>query len=165
MFRNSRGIYYPVYQHCKKCVFACKYTGTHKNIFMNTTHSVQCILSCSTFQICQIQKSFYVKLKVHSFIVIISLSGSCFFSQKPIRQSWSLCAGEQDYVNRRKQVVLESLNSLKISCTEVRRKWLSEHFCLSIGLFFVFFHVSSTKSQQNNLKALHVVSLKRYRIM
>ncbi|XP_039994448.1 cytosolic phospholipase A2 gamma-like isoform X1 [Xiphias gladius] len=39
-------------------------------------------------------------------------------SEKPIRQSHSLCAGEQEYVNRRKRVVLESLNSLEINCSE-----------------------------------------------
>ncbi|XP_042249029.1 cytosolic phospholipase A2 gamma-like isoform X1 [Thunnus maccoyii] len=38
-------------------------------------------------------------------------------SEKPIRQSQSLCAGEQEYVHKRKQVVLESLNSLRINCT------------------------------------------------
>uniref|UniRef100_A0A7N8Y3B5 PLA2c domain-containing protein n=1 Tax=Mastacembelus armatus TaxID=205130 RepID=A0A7N8Y3B5_9TELE len=38
--------------------------------------------------------------------------------QNVIRQSRSLCAGEQEYVVRRKLVVLESLNSLGISCTE-----------------------------------------------
>uniref|UniRef100_A0A7N6AKL4 PLA2c domain-containing protein n=1 Tax=Anabas testudineus TaxID=64144 RepID=A0A7N6AKL4_ANATE len=39
-------------------------------------------------------------------------------SEKLIRQSQSLCAGEQDYVNRRKRVVLESLNSLEMNCTQ-----------------------------------------------
>uniref|UniRef100_A0A665U025 PLA2c domain-containing protein n=1 Tax=Echeneis naucrates TaxID=173247 RepID=A0A665U025_ECHNA len=39
------------------------------------------------------------------------------FSQKPIRQSHTLCAGEQEYVERRKKVVMESLNSLGINCT------------------------------------------------
>ncbi|XP_047199699.1 cytosolic phospholipase A2 gamma-like isoform X4 [Hippoglossus stenolepis] len=38
-------------------------------------------------------------------------------SVKPIDQSPSLCAGEQDYVDRRKRVVLESLNSLGINCS------------------------------------------------
>ncbi|KAM4531784.1 cytosolic phospholipase A2 gamma-like isoform 1-T1 [Odontesthes bonariensis] len=38
-------------------------------------------------------------------------------SEKPIRQSASLCAGEQKYVNERKQVVLQALNSLKINCS------------------------------------------------
>ncbi|KAM9843162.1 cytosolic phospholipase A2 gamma-like [Aulostomus maculatus] len=37
--------------------------------------------------------------------------------QSPIRLSQSLCAGEQDYVNRRKQIVLETLRSLGINCT------------------------------------------------
>ncbi|XP_034450255.1 cytosolic phospholipase A2 zeta-like isoform X2 [Hippoglossus hippoglossus] len=37
--------------------------------------------------------------------------------EKPIDQSPSLCAGEQDYVDRRKRVVLESLNSLGINCS------------------------------------------------
>lgn len=60
-----------------------------------------------------------------------------FFSQKPIRQSQSLCAGEQDYVDRRKQVVLKSLNSLEMNCTEVRKKQLVEPFCLSVDFFFV----------------------------
>ncbi|KAG7221963.1 hypothetical protein INR49_028246 [Caranx melampygus] len=38
-------------------------------------------------------------------------------SEKLIRQSGALCAGEQDYVDRRKRVILESLNSLGINCT------------------------------------------------
>ncbi|KAL6103500.1 pla2g4c [Pungitius sinensis] len=38
-------------------------------------------------------------------------------SEKPIRQSQSLCSGEQEYVHKRKQVVLESLSSLGINCT------------------------------------------------
>ncbi|XP_047199705.1 cytosolic phospholipase A2 gamma-like isoform X2 [Hippoglossus stenolepis] len=38
-------------------------------------------------------------------------------SVKPIDQSPSLCAGEQDYVDRRKRVILESLNSLGINCS------------------------------------------------
>ncbi|XP_018553883.1 cytosolic phospholipase A2 gamma isoform X2 [Lates calcarifer] len=38
-------------------------------------------------------------------------------SEKLIRHSHSLCAGEQEYVDRRKIVVLESLNSLGINCT------------------------------------------------
>ncbi|KAM8843989.1 cytosolic phospholipase A2 gamma-like, partial [Spinachia spinachia] len=38
-------------------------------------------------------------------------------SEKPIRQSQSLCRGEKEYVHKRKQVVLESLSSLGINCT------------------------------------------------
>ncbi|XP_078126156.1 LOW QUALITY PROTEIN: cytosolic phospholipase A2 gamma-like [Sander vitreus] len=38
-------------------------------------------------------------------------------SKKAIRQSQSLCAGEQEYVHKRKRVVLESLSSLGINCT------------------------------------------------
>ncbi|XP_035472102.2 cytosolic phospholipase A2 gamma isoform X4 [Scophthalmus maximus] len=38
-------------------------------------------------------------------------------SVKPIHQSLSLCEGEQDYVDRRKRIVLESLDSLGINCT------------------------------------------------
>ncbi|XP_078126248.1 cytosolic phospholipase A2 gamma-like [Sander vitreus] len=38
-------------------------------------------------------------------------------SEKAIRQSQSLCAGEQEYVHKRKLVVLESLSSLGINCT------------------------------------------------
>ncbi|XP_067334193.1 cytosolic phospholipase A2 gamma-like isoform X2 [Channa argus] len=38
-------------------------------------------------------------------------------SEKHIRQSQSLCTGEQDYVNRRKQAILESLSSLEMNCT------------------------------------------------
>lgn len=37
-------------------------------------------------------------------------------SEAIIRQSQSLCAGEQDYIIKRKQIVLESLNNLGISC-------------------------------------------------
>nr|XP_046271670.1 cytosolic phospholipase A2 zeta-like isoform X2 [Scatophagus argus] len=38
-------------------------------------------------------------------------------SEKTTRHSQTLCAGEQEYVHQRKQVVLESLNSLGINCT------------------------------------------------
>ncbi|XP_037649008.1 cytosolic phospholipase A2 gamma-like [Sebastes umbrosus] len=38
-------------------------------------------------------------------------------SERAVRQSQSLCAGEQQYVHERKQVVLESLGSLGINCT------------------------------------------------
>lgn len=53
------------------------------------------------------------------------------FSQKPIHQSLSLCEGEQDYVDRRKRIVLESLDSLGINCTAVRQ----ELFTLSFHCF------------------------------
>ncbi|XP_028455967.1 cytosolic phospholipase A2 gamma isoform X2 [Perca flavescens] len=43
--------------------------------------------------------------------------GNTTASEKAIRQSQSLCAGEQDYVHQRKRVVLESLSSLGINCT------------------------------------------------
>ncbi|XP_008296946.1 cytosolic phospholipase A2 gamma [Stegastes partitus] len=39
-------------------------------------------------------------------------------TEKPIRQSQTLCDGEREYVCKRKQIVLESLNSLGINCTE-----------------------------------------------
>ncbi|XP_012735015.2 cytosolic phospholipase A2 gamma isoform X1 [Fundulus heteroclitus] len=38
-------------------------------------------------------------------------------SEKPIRHSPSLCVGEQQYVERRKEVILRALNSLQINCT------------------------------------------------
>ncbi|KAM4535057.1 cytosolic phospholipase A2 gamma-like isoform 2-T2 [Fundulus diaphanus] len=38
-------------------------------------------------------------------------------SEKPIRHSPSLCVGEQQYVERRKEVILLALNSLQINCT------------------------------------------------
>uniref|UniRef100_A0A3P9HIU0 PLA2c domain-containing protein n=1 Tax=Oryzias latipes TaxID=8090 RepID=A0A3P9HIU0_ORYLA len=40
------------------------------------------------------------------------------FSQKLIRGGSSLCAGEQDYVHKRKQLVLEALHRLEIDCSE-----------------------------------------------
>ncbi|XP_044037990.1 cytosolic phospholipase A2 gamma-like [Siniperca chuatsi] len=46
-----------------------------------------------------------------------NMEGNGTAPEKPIRQSQSLCAGEQEYVNNRKQVVLESLSSLGINCT------------------------------------------------
>ncbi|XP_054463334.1 cytosolic phospholipase A2 gamma-like [Anoplopoma fimbria] len=46
-----------------------------------------------------------------------NMEGNTTTSEKPIRQSQSLCTGEQDYVNKRKQVVLESLSRLGINCT------------------------------------------------
>ncbi|KAM6965855.1 cytosolic phospholipase A2 gamma-like [Tautogolabrus adspersus] len=38
--------------------------------------------------------------------------------QNSVRQSQHVCAGEQAYVQKRKQVVLQSLNSLGINCSE-----------------------------------------------
>ncbi|CAK6983849.1 cytosolic phospholipase A2 gamma-like [Scomber scombrus] len=46
------------------------------------------------------------------------MEGNATASEKPIRQSQSLCAGEQEYVHKRKQVVLESLNNLGVNCTD-----------------------------------------------
>ncbi|KAM9746639.1 cytosolic phospholipase A2 gamma-like [Menidia menidia] len=46
-----------------------------------------------------------------------AMKGSAALSKNPIRQSASLCAGEQEYVDRRKQVVLQALSTLNISCT------------------------------------------------
>uniref|UniRef100_A0A8C2ZQ17 PLA2c domain-containing protein n=3 Tax=Cyclopterus lumpus TaxID=8103 RepID=A0A8C2ZQ17_CYCLU len=46
-----------------------------------------------------------------------NMEGNTATSKKPIRQSQSLCAGEQEYVHKRKRVVLESLSSLGINCT------------------------------------------------
>ncbi|XP_051816639.1 cytosolic phospholipase A2 gamma-like [Acanthochromis polyacanthus] len=39
-------------------------------------------------------------------------------SEKVVRQSQSLCDGEREFVQKRKQIVLETLNSLEINCTE-----------------------------------------------
>uniref|UniRef100_A0A3P8TTX6 PLA2c domain-containing protein n=1 Tax=Amphiprion percula TaxID=161767 RepID=A0A3P8TTX6_AMPPE len=39
-------------------------------------------------------------------------------SEKAVRQSQSLCDGEREFVQKRKQIVLETLNSLEINCTE-----------------------------------------------
>ncbi|KAK5855705.1 hypothetical protein PBY51_007358 [Eleginops maclovinus] len=46
------------------------------------------------------------------------MEGNTTASQKPIRQSRFLCSGEQEYVHKRKKVVLESLSSLGINCSE-----------------------------------------------
>ncbi|XP_075879822.1 cytosolic phospholipase A2 gamma-like [Nelusetta ayraudi] len=45
------------------------------------------------------------------------MEGNADARQSPIRQSGSLCAGEKDYVNKRKQIVLESLKGLGINST------------------------------------------------
>ncbi|XP_051816629.1 cytosolic phospholipase A2 zeta-like [Acanthochromis polyacanthus] len=39
-------------------------------------------------------------------------------SEKVVRQSQSLCDGEREFVQKRKQIVLETLNNLEINCTE-----------------------------------------------
>ncbi|CAJ1076655.1 cytosolic phospholipase A2 zeta-like isoform X2 [Xyrichtys novacula] len=39
-------------------------------------------------------------------------------SEKSVHESWRMCAGEQEYVQERKKIVLESLTSLGINCTE-----------------------------------------------
>ncbi|KAM4716493.1 cytosolic phospholipase A2 gamma-like [Anableps anableps] len=46
-----------------------------------------------------------------------NMEGNMTTSEKPIRHSLTLCAGEQQYINRRKEVVLQALNSLQINCT------------------------------------------------
>ncbi|XP_029015900.1 cytosolic phospholipase A2 gamma-like isoform X2 [Betta splendens] len=49
-------------------------------------------------------------------LVFISMEGKEAASQ--VRRSDSLCAGEQDYVARRKLVVLKALKNLQVNCTE-----------------------------------------------
>nr|XP_043907542.1 cytosolic phospholipase A2 gamma-like isoform X1 [Solea senegalensis] len=46
-----------------------------------------------------------------------NMEGKVTASKKLVHHSRSLCAGEQDYVDRRKTVILESLNNLGINCT------------------------------------------------
>ncbi|XP_032394010.1 cytosolic phospholipase A2 gamma isoform X2 [Etheostoma spectabile] len=46
-----------------------------------------------------------------------NMEGNTTAPEKAVRQSRSLCAGEQDYVHKRKLVVLESLSGLGINCT------------------------------------------------
>ncbi|XP_041813444.1 cytosolic phospholipase A2 gamma-like isoform X2 [Chelmon rostratus] len=46
-----------------------------------------------------------------------NMKGNAAASESLIRQSQSLCAGEQEYVHKRKQVVLESLSKLGANCT------------------------------------------------
>ncbi|KAL3987691.1 hypothetical protein ACER0C_014806 [Sarotherodon galilaeus] len=46
-----------------------------------------------------------------------NMEGDVALSERPIRQSHSLCAGEKEYVHKRKQIVLHSLNTLEINCT------------------------------------------------
>ncbi|XP_041858724.1 cytosolic phospholipase A2 beta-like [Melanotaenia boesemani] len=46
-----------------------------------------------------------------------NMEGHVITSEKPVRQSRSLCDGEQQYVNVRKQAVQQALNSLEINCT------------------------------------------------
>ncbi|XP_038548185.1 cytosolic phospholipase A2 gamma-like isoform X2 [Micropterus salmoides] len=50
-------------------------------------------------------------------VAVDNMEGYAASSKKLIRQSQALCAGEQEYVHERKQVVLKSLNSLGINCT------------------------------------------------
>ncbi|XP_073350158.1 cytosolic phospholipase A2 gamma-like [Pagrus major] len=46
------------------------------------------------------------------------MEGTTAAPQKAVRRSQSLCAGEEEYVRQRKQVVLKTLSSLGINCTE-----------------------------------------------
>uniref|UniRef100_UPI0037E84F4D cytosolic phospholipase A2 gamma-like n=1 Tax=Semicossyphus pulcher TaxID=241346 RepID=UPI0037E84F4D len=45
------------------------------------------------------------------------MEGQTAASEKSIRHSQSVCDGEQEYVEKRKQIILESLNSLEINCS------------------------------------------------
>uniref|UniRef100_UPI0037E7257F cytosolic phospholipase A2 gamma-like n=1 Tax=Semicossyphus pulcher TaxID=241346 RepID=UPI0037E7257F len=45
------------------------------------------------------------------------MEGKTAASKKSIRHSQSVCDGEQEYVKKRKQIILESLNSLEINCS------------------------------------------------
>ncbi|KAE8283584.1 Cytosolic phospholipase A2 zeta [Larimichthys crocea] len=45
------------------------------------------------------------------------MEGNSAAPEKAIRQSQSLCAGEQEYVHKRKQIVLEALQNLGANCT------------------------------------------------
>ncbi|XP_033969551.1 cytosolic phospholipase A2 gamma-like [Trematomus bernacchii] len=47
-----------------------------------------------------------------------NMEGNTTTSQKSVRHSQFLCSGEQEYVHKRKQVILESLSSLGINCSE-----------------------------------------------
>lgn len=89
--------------------------------------------------------SAYCKLRYKNWMGWTSLENiptffcaTVFCGQSLIRQSASLCAGEQEYVDKRKKVVLESLNSLGINSSMVRRRplrptpsWLQAATCKS----------------------------------
>nr|XP_054598178.1 cytosolic phospholipase A2 gamma isoform X1 [Nothobranchius furzeri] len=46
-----------------------------------------------------------------------NMEGNATSSEKPIRQSRSLCSGEQEFINKRKQVVLQALINVGVSCS------------------------------------------------
>lgn len=48
---------------------------------------------------------------------VSSMDRNTTSSERPIRHSHGVCAGEQEYVQQRKQVVLDSLNGLGVNCT------------------------------------------------
>ncbi|CAJ1076658.1 cytosolic phospholipase A2 gamma-like [Xyrichtys novacula] len=47
-----------------------------------------------------------------------NMEGEKAASEKPVRNTQLMCAGEEEYVDKRKKIVLESLSSLGIKCAE-----------------------------------------------
>ncbi|XP_054891634.1 LOW QUALITY PROTEIN: cytosolic phospholipase A2 gamma-like [Poeciliopsis prolifica] len=46
-----------------------------------------------------------------------NMEGNVTASEETVRHSPSLCAGEQQYIDRRKEIVLQALNNLQINCS------------------------------------------------
>uniref|UniRef100_UPI0037E85146 cytosolic phospholipase A2 gamma-like n=1 Tax=Semicossyphus pulcher TaxID=241346 RepID=UPI0037E85146 len=72
----------------------------------------------------QTGKSFPVSLISFWIVILVAVTsaadnmeGQTSASEKSIRHSQSVCDGEQEYVEKRKQIILESLNSLEINCS------------------------------------------------
>uniref|UniRef100_UPI0037E6FE24 cytosolic phospholipase A2 gamma-like isoform X2 n=1 Tax=Semicossyphus pulcher TaxID=241346 RepID=UPI0037E6FE24 len=69
-------------------------------------------------------KRFSISLIWFWIVILVALAsaeddmeGQTAASEKSIRHSQSVCDGEQEYVEKRKQIILESLNSLGINCS------------------------------------------------
>lgn len=98
--------------------------------------SVEILLSSILIFLCKasgksgVQSALWIRcIAIISSVIVFALHVSL---QRVIRHSQSLCAGEQQYVHQRKQVVLESLNSLGINCTAVRKTSHASHKYASV---------------------------------
>uniref|UniRef100_A0A3P9NPX4 Phospholipase A2 group IVC n=1 Tax=Poecilia reticulata TaxID=8081 RepID=A0A3P9NPX4_POERE len=59
---------------------------------------------------------FWLMISGVALQTVDNMEGNMTASEETIRHSSSLCAGEQQYIDRRKEVVLQALNNLQINC-------------------------------------------------
>ncbi|XP_007568399.1 cytosolic phospholipase A2 gamma [Poecilia formosa] len=61
---------------------------------------------------------FWLMISRVALQAVDNMEGNMTASEETIHHSSSLCAGEQQYIDRRKEIVLQALNNLQINCNE-----------------------------------------------